>query len=79
MPQSCIIIAKEDDAMKDKLNPVVSQEFSHSALVEDGQPEIMPVNSDKSLIPDMTDDEKIDIVAAQILKRFKPAFEELAK
>lgn len=28
---------------------------------------------------DTTDDEKIDIVAAQILKRFKPAFEELAK
>lgn len=28
---------------------------------------------------DLTDDEKIDIVAARILKRFKPAFEELAK
>ena len=34
---------------------------------------------DSSPILDMTDDEKIDIVAAQILKRFKPAFEELAK
>ncbi len=28
---------------------------------------------------DLSDDEKIDIVAARILKRFKPAFEELAK
>ncbi len=30
-------------------------------------------------IPDLTDDEKIDIAAAQILKRFLPAFQELAK
>ena len=27
----------------------------------------------------LTDDEKIDVVAARILKRFKPAFLELAK
>lgn len=27
----------------------------------------------------LTDDEKIDIVAAQILERFRPAFLELAK
>lgn len=27
----------------------------------------------------LTDDEKIDIVAAEILARFKPAFLELAK
>ena len=28
---------------------------------------------------ELTDDEKIDICAKRILKRFKPAFEELAK
>ena len=28
---------------------------------------------------EMTDDEKIDFIAARILKRFRPAFEELAK
>ncbi len=28
---------------------------------------------------DLTDDEKIDIVAARILKKYLPAFEELAK
>ena len=27
----------------------------------------------------MTDDEKIDFVAAQILEKYRPAFEELAK
>jgi len=34
---------------------------------------------DNSPIIDLTDDEKIDIVAARVLKRFKPAFLELAK
>ena len=34
---------------------------------------------DNSPTQNMTDDEIIDIVAAQILRRFKPAFEELAK
>jgi hypothetical protein len=28
---------------------------------------------------DLTEDEKIDIAAARILNRFRPAFEELAK
>lgn len=28
---------------------------------------------------ELTDNEKIDIVAARILKKYKPAFEELAK
>ena len=28
---------------------------------------------------EMTDDEKIDFVAARILKKYRPAFEELAK
>ena len=28
---------------------------------------------------DMTDDEKIDVIAARVLKKFRPAFEELAK
>ena len=34
---------------------------------------------DSSPVIDMTDDEKIDVVAARILKKYKPAFLELAK
>ena len=37
------------------------------------------VNLDTSSFHELTDDEKIDIVAARVLKKFKPAFEELAK
>ncbi|MCR5731339.1 MAG: hypothetical protein K6G51_00120 [Sphaerochaetaceae bacterium] len=33
----------------------------------------------ESPVLDMTDDEKIDFVAARILKRYHKAFEELAK
>ena len=28
---------------------------------------------------DMTDDEKIDVIARRVLNRYRPAFEELAK
>jgi len=34
---------------------------------------------DTAPIPELTDDEKIDIAARRILERFRPAFEELAK
>ena len=33
----------------------------------------------KNATIEMTDDEKIDFVAAQILEKYRPAFEELAK
>ena len=39
----------------------------------------MIVNLDKSPQIEMTDDEKIDFVAARILREHKAAFEELAK
>ena len=39
----------------------------------------MLVDLDNSPLIDMTDDEKIDFVAARILKKYKSAFLELAK
>ena len=39
----------------------------------------MLIDLDASPVIDMTDDEKIDVVAARILKKYKPAFTELAK
>lgn len=67
----------------------VSQNFSKAAHIADrqgravifqnDQPKYMLIDLDRSPVIDMTDDEKIDFVAARILKRFKPAFLELAK
>ena len=38
---------------------------------------LVDIENDTSI--DMTDDEKIDFIAARILKLYRPAFEELAK
>lgn len=67
-----------------------NQNFSQVARMADraGQAVIFKNNKMKYLVLDMensdaildlTDDEKIDIVAGRILKRYLPAFQELAK
>lgn len=65
------------------------QNFSNAARIADrngraiifrnNKPKYMLVDLDGSPVLDLTDDEKIDIVAARILKRHKAAFLELAK
>ena len=66
-----------------------NQNFSRVARIADakGQALIFKNNKPKYLLIDMestpyfemTDDEKIDVIAARILKKYRPAFEELAK
>ena len=43
------------------------------------RPKYMLINLDESPIIEMTDDEKIDFVAARILRKYHAAFEELAR
>lgn len=57
----------------------IAEKNGHAIIFKNNHPRYMLVDLEKSPILDMTDDEKIDVVAARILKRFKPAFEELAK
>lgn len=57
----------------------IAEKNGHAIIFKNNHPRYMLVDLEKSPILDLTDDEKIDIVAARILKRFKPAFEELAK
>ena len=66
-----------------------NQNFSRVAKMTDKQGEIyifknnkpkyklVDIENDTSV--EMSDDEKIDFVAARILKLYRPAFEELAK
>ncbi len=66
-----------------------NQNFSKATRIADknGQVVIFKNNRPKYILLDiesnpvieMTDDEKIDFVAARILKKYRPAFEELAK
>lgn len=48
-------------------------------LFMNDRPKYQLPDLDGSSYFDMTDDEKIDVIAARILKKYRPAFEELAK
>lgn len=51
-----------------------------SAIIfKNNNPKYLIVDLNKNQILDLTDDEKIDIVAKRILKKHKAAFDELAK
>ena len=57
----------------------IAEKTGQVVIFKNNRPKFMLIDLENSPILDMTDDEKIDVVAARILKRFKPAFEELAK
>lgn len=57
----------------------IAEKNGQAVIFKNNRPKYMVIDLESSPILDLTDDEKIDIVAARILKRFKPAFEELAK
>ena len=67
----------------------VNQSFSHmtriaeekgsAVIFKNDRPKYMLIDLDSSPVIEMSDDEKIDFVAARILKKYKPAFLELAK
>ena len=50
-----------------------------AVVFKNNRPKYLLIDMDHSPLLDMTDDEKMDVVAARIMKKFKPAFEELAK
>ena len=48
-------------------------------IFKNNKPKYRLVDIENDTTIEMTDDEKIDFVAARILKLYRPAFEELAK
>ena len=57
----------------------LAEKKGHVVVFKNNRPKYKLVNLEKEPDLELTDDEKIDIVAARILTRFKPAFLELAK
>lgn len=57
----------------------IAEKNGQVVIFKNNMPKYMLVDLDVSPMIDMTDDEKIDVVAARILKKYKPAFMELAK
>ena len=50
-----------------------------AVVFKNNRPKYLLIDMDRSPLLDMTDDEKMDVAAARIMKKYKPAFEELAK
>ena len=50
-----------------------------AVVFKNNKPKYLLIDMESTPFFDMTDDEKIDVVAARIMKKYKPAFEELAK
>ena len=57
----------------------ITEKHGQTIIFKNNKPKYMMSDLANSPIIDMTDDEKIDFVAARILKKYKPAFLELAK
>ena len=84
----------ENQYMKIDTNEIISisaanQNFSNvikiadkrgkAVIFKNNKPKYILMNIEETPIIEMTDDEKIDFVAARILKEHKAAFQELAK
>lgn len=48
-------------------------------IFKNNKPKFKLVDLEQKEDPELTDDEKIDLIAARILKKYHKAFEELAK
>ncbi len=57
----------------------IADKNGQAVIFKNSRPQYLLVNIDENPVIDLTDDEKIDIVAARILKKYRAAFEELAK
>lgn len=57
----------------------VAEKNGEAVIFKNNKPKFVLIDMESNSYFELSDDEKIDIAAARILKRFKPAFEELAK
>ena len=57
----------------------IAEKSGQAVIFKNNRPKFLLIDMEHSPVLDLTEDERIDIVAARILNRFRPAFEELAK
>ena len=57
----------------------IAEKSGQAVIFKNNRPKFLLIDMEHSPVLDLTEDEKIEIVAARILNRFRPAFEELAK
>lgn len=57
----------------------IAEQEGQAVIVENNRPRYVLLDLDHAPLSDLSNDEKIDLAAARILKRYLPAFQELAK
>lgn len=57
----------------------IADTYGEAVIFKNNKPKYRVVDIEQETEIELTDDEKIDIVAQRILKRYRPAFEALAK
>ena len=57
----------------------IADRNGQAVIFKNNKPKYLLVDIESNPVLDMTDDEKIDVVAARIMDRYRPAFMELAK
>ncbi len=57
----------------------MAEALGHVVVFKNNRPKLLVIDLDKEPQIDMTEDEKLDFVAARILREHRAAFEELAK
>ena len=57
----------------------IADRNGQAVIFKNNKPKYLLVDIESNPVLDMTDDEKIDVVAARIMERYRPAFMELAK
>ncbi len=57
----------------------IAEMNGQAVIFKNNRPKYILIDLESNPLIEMSDDEKIDFVAARILKKYKPAFLELAK
>ena len=57
----------------------VAEKNGEAVIFKNNKPKFLLLDIESDSYFEITDDEKIDVAAKRIMKRFKPALEELAK
>ena len=57
----------------------LAESNGQAVIFKNNKPKFLVIDVDSDDYFEITDDEKIDVAAKRILKKYKPAFKELAK
>ncbi len=75
---SAIVTATEANQNFSKVSRMAEQK-GHVVVFKNNRPKLLVIDLDTEPQIDMTEDEKLEFVAARILREHRAAFEELAK